>query len=223
MNKGDFHIHSIYSGDSFLRVRFILKTMKKMGFTHIAITDHNSVKGGIEGKKLSKKFDIEVFVGQEIKTPQGEIIVLGADKNLRGNIFDIIDKARDENFITIVPHPFDPIRRNSIFSKSGFEKSIEILKKVDGIECLNSRCIFDIFNKKARYISELLKKPCVSGSDSHTSSELGKSYTVFEGDLKTALRKRKTFVKGKTNFVSNHFKSLFHKYSKRLFGDHFRE
>ncbi len=217
MHKADFHIHSIYSKDSLLRIRFILKKMKSLGFDTVAISDHNSIKGGIIGKKLGKKFDVKVLVGQEIKTPEGEIIVLNVERDLRGGIFEIIEKAKEEGGITILPHPFDPIRRNSVLSKSGLKKTLKIVKRVDAIECLNSRCMLNIFNKKAKYYAHLFKKACVGGSDSHTPGELGSVQTLFEGDLYDAIKKQKTAVFGKTNCPCFHFQSLFFKYSKKLF------
>jgi len=45
--KYDLHIHSKYSHDSLLSPDNILKVARKRGLGGIAVTDHNTILGGI--------------------------------------------------------------------------------------------------------------------------------------------------------------------------------
>jgi len=68
--KFDLHIHSEYSSDSFVPIKKILKFSKKIGLSGIAITDHNTIKGGLEAKKLNKS-DLVIIIGSEITLNNG--------------------------------------------------------------------------------------------------------------------------------------------------------
>ncbi len=70
--KADLHIHSKYSGiggywklryyDSVEEPRNILKYAKKKNIDIIAITDHNTIRGGIEGKKLVRNLELRLLL-----------------------------------------------------------------------------------------------------------------------------------------------------------------
>ena len=69
--KADLHIHTKYSGigkfwklkfpDSVEEPRNILKVAKKKGIDIIAITDHNTVKGGVETKSWRKNLELRLL------------------------------------------------------------------------------------------------------------------------------------------------------------------
>ncbi|MEM0083622.1 MAG: PHP domain-containing protein, partial [Candidatus Nezhaarchaeales archaeon] len=44
----DLHVHSYNSKDSLLKPRDIITTAVKKGINCVAVTDHNTVKGGLE-------------------------------------------------------------------------------------------------------------------------------------------------------------------------------
>jgi hypothetical protein len=213
----DFHIHSNFSRDSFLSPLFIVKSLRAKGYSVIGIADHNTTEGALLAKRLNPYKDVLVLVGQEVKTPQGEIIVFGCKENLYGkNIYEILDIAKTEDFLTIVPHPFDFMRRNSICRKLAKGEMKEILRKVDAIECFNARCLLPWFNKKAREFAAREKKPCVCGSDAHTPGELGKVRNIIhcefgEDEIIQAIRKRKVEIKGSYTFLYVHAKSFLYR------------
>ena len=69
----DLHSYSKYSSDGFSEPKMMVKTASKLGLSGIAVTDHNTIKGGLEAKKYETK-EFQVFVGSEIKTDHGEVI-----------------------------------------------------------------------------------------------------------------------------------------------------
>ena len=62
----DYHIHSYYSFDSLNKPLEIIKTALKKGINAISVTDHNTIKGSLEAKKLSKEYNILVITGIEL-------------------------------------------------------------------------------------------------------------------------------------------------------------
>ena len=64
--KYDLHVHSKYSSDGFVEPEKIVKTAEKRGLAGIAITDHDTIKGGLMAKKF-KTENVEVIV--DVKLP----------------------------------------------------------------------------------------------------------------------------------------------------------
>ena len=65
MIKADLHIHTDIS-DGSLSTEEVIKKAKEKGLTHIAITNHDTVKGLKEAVELGKKYNIVVIPGVEI-------------------------------------------------------------------------------------------------------------------------------------------------------------
>ena len=82
----DLHIHSKYSFDSLLSPKTILKVAKKKGLTGIAVTDHNTIRGGLEVKEINKDRDFTVIVGSEVQTEIGDIIGLYLSDEIKSRI-----------------------------------------------------------------------------------------------------------------------------------------
>lgn len=102
--KGDLHIHTDISDGSY-NIEDILNMAKKNELTHIAITNHDTVKGLDEAIKLGEKQNIKVIPGIEISAydfkNNRKVHILGYNFNLEGNnitkLCEPILKARDEN------------------------------------------------------------------------------------------------------------------------------
>jgi predicted metal-dependent phosphoesterase TrpH len=78
----------------------------------------------------------------------------------------------------------------------GFRYPIDKLKnKIDAIECFNSRNVL-WSNKLAFNAAERLNIAKTAGSDAHFKFGIGRAYTIFDGDLRNAIKKNKTKVEG---------------------------
>ncbi|ADG12967.1 PHP domain protein [Methanocaldococcus infernus ME] len=207
--KADLHIHSKYSGigrlgklrflDSIEEPRDIVKTAKKKGLDVIAITDHNTIRGGLEGKKYEKEFDIEVVVGSEILTKDGEIIGLFLNEEIPKGLSaeETIELIKEQGGLAIAPHPYSPI------CKSLRDKIFEL--NLDGVEVFNAYHRDGIINNLAlRKVSENYHKnplAFIGGSDAHIVQMIGNAYTIFPGssgeELYKAIKKKNTGYCGK--------------------------
>ena len=195
--KYDLHIHTYKSPCSNLKPITILKTAKKKGLDGIAIVDHNTIQGGLEVKKLNKDKNFEVIVGSEISTKHGEIIGLYLKKEIKSrNILEVIKEIKKQGGLIIIPHPFTL----GIFRKGAKSHLSKIKNKIDAIEAINCRCFFKSENKKAFSFAKKNNLAKTAGSDAHFAPEIGKCCTIFDGNLKTSLKNKKTKVYGKTGF-----------------------
>lgn len=200
ISKADIHIHTKYSGnskdfsfipDSISRPEKIIKVAEKKAIDLIAITDHNTIRGGIEVEKLAPS---KVIVGEEILTKDGEILGLFLNQSIPPGLSaeETIEKVKEQGGLTVAPHPYSVIcssLKNKIFYLD-----------LDGIEVFNGFHRDGVLNRKTFQENKIIRKASLAGSDAHTERMVGNCYTTFEGespdDLYKAIKKRKTSIGG---------------------------
>ncbi|MBD3303641.1 PHP domain-containing protein [Candidatus Woesearchaeota archaeon] len=193
MKKYDLHIHTYHSGCSRIRPKKLLQIAKKKGLNGIAVTDHNTIKGGKEVKKLNKDKNFEVIIGAEIKTDKGEILGLYLKKEIKSRkAEDVIDEIHKQEGIAVAAHPFTwgLLRTAAKFNKKE-------LKKLDGFETFNARNTFRWENELAVQFAQKHNLAQTGGSDAHFYYEIGRAFTLFNGSLRDAIKKRKTAIMGR--------------------------
>ena len=196
--KYDFHSHSKYSSDGFPDPKKIVKTAVKRGLSGIAITDHNTIKGGIEAKKYETD-EFKVVVGSEIKTDRGEVIGLFLCDEIRSKVFhEVVDEIRNQNGIVVVPHPFDRLRGKALYP------SEDETKLIDNMEVFNSRCMLNRYNEKAAEFARTNNLKIIAGSDAHFLSEIGNGGVITESeDIHEAVKKGDFTVFGQKSHITN--------------------
>jgi|TARA_B100001964_G_scaffold223674_2_gene269814 hypothetical protein len=159
----------------------------------IAVTDHDMIEGAIKVKKLNKDKDFEVIMGDEVKTNYGDVLAYYLQEKIKSReFFSVVDEVRKQGGLIAIPHPF----RTSINPTLQFRYPLEKVRdKIDAIECFNSRMIPGN-NEMAQKLAKKLKVPGIGGSDAHFTFDVGRAYTTFEGDLRTALKNNKTGYSG---------------------------
>jgi predicted metal-dependent phosphoesterase TrpH len=171
----------------------ILKIAKKRKLNGIAITDHNTIKGGLEAKRLNKDKNFEVIVAAEIKTKVGEIIGYYLKKEIKTrDPKKVINEIKKQGGIAVMAHPFG----HGIIRKcAGID--IKYLRGLQGVETHNARNMFHWENFYAELAAAKYKLAKTGGSDAHFYTEIGRGYTLFNGSLKSAIKKKKTRADGK--------------------------
>ena len=158
----DFHIHSRYSHDSLMLPENIVRRAKNVGLSAVAITDHNTIQGGIRALKAGKQTGIEVIVGVEVKTDRGDIIGLCLNQEIKSaDWLSVVDEIRSQGGIVVLPHPY----RDHVLPE-------EIAGAVDFIEVWNSRCTKQE-NNYAASLADRMGKKVMLGSDAHCPAEIG--------------------------------------------------
>lgn len=158
----DLHVHSKYSFDSLLSPRTILKVAKKKDLTGVAVTDHNTIKGGLEVRKINTDRDFSVIVGSEIQTEVGDIIGLCICEEIQSRIAaEVMKEIKDQGGFVVLPHPFRGHRLNRY-----------VIEQMDAVEVFNSRSTPEE-NTRALNLAKKYNKPFTAGSDAHFASEVG--------------------------------------------------
>ena len=197
MPKYDLHMHTHYSKCSNLKPETLLRLAKKQNLDGIAITDHHEIKGALEVKKLNKDKDFEVIIGEEVSTNYGDVLVYYLNRKIdKIDFYEVADEARKQNALVTIAHPF----RTTLIHDHKFQIPIEkVKKKIDAVECFNARTLPGD-NKKADNAADKLKIAKTSGSDSHFFFEIGTACTIFDGNLRNAIKRKETKVDGTIKF-----------------------
>jgi hypothetical protein len=149
---------------------------KKKGLTGIAVTDHNTIKGGLEVRKINIDRGFSVIVGSEIQTEVGDIIGLCICEEIQSRIaVDVIKEIKDQGGFVVLPHPFRGHRLNRY-----------VIEQSDAIEVFNSRSTPEE-NTQALKLAKKYDKPFTAGSDAHFASEIGNGGLIMDIDLRADL------------------------------------
>ncbi|WP_102399826.1 PHP domain-containing protein [Haloimpatiens massiliensis] len=166
----EFHVHTKYSPDSDVKLSKLYKVLKKHNISGIAITDHNTIDGAMKFKeKYGNKID--VIVGEEIMTTEGEIIGLFLKEKVEKGLTprETIEKIKNQDGIVYIPHPFDSKRYKTCLKENIIK---EYSDSIDIIEIFNGRCIDRRDVKKSELLNNSLNKIGVIASDAHSYYEL---------------------------------------------------
>lgn len=196
--KFDFHVHSNYSCDGYVEPKILVKVAAKAGLSGIAVTDHNTIKGGLDAKKYEND-NIQVVVGSEILCDRGEVIGLFLTEEINSTSFlDVVEEIKDQNGIVILPHPFDSVRSTSIHPNT------HDCKFIDYVEVFNSRCVRQLYNDLALNYAKENDLNIIAGSDAHFENEVGNAGVSTEcEDIEEAVLNGDFRVFGKRSNIIN--------------------
>jgi predicted metal-dependent phosphoesterase TrpH len=185
----DLHAHTFPASPcSSVTVEELIEEGRAIGLDGLCLTDHNHVWDQRIVARLRDQYNFLVLRGNEITTDQGDMVVFGLEKEIRGVMaLEELNRevSRAGGFI-IVAHPF---RGFLIFGigKLGLtpEKAMErpLFKMVDAVEVLNSK-VTEQENAFAAQVAAGLHLPATGGSDAHVASALGIYATRFRQEIK---------------------------------------
>jgi predicted metal-dependent phosphoesterase TrpH len=198
MLKLDLHLHSCYSNDAIGSPEDLIKSLKKRGLQGMALTDHNTIEGGIKVQKVVPK-DFLVIPSVEISTADGHLLAFNVTENIQGglSVEETVECVIDAGGEPIVPHLF------RLYSGIKKEKLEGIQTKVSAIEVFNG-CSVPSTNLKSAKVARAFNLGGTGGSDSHDPLYAGYAYTVIDStDLRidtilSEIQKKKTWGEGLT-------------------------
>ncbi len=153
------------------------------------MTDHGTIKGGIEALKINKDKDFQVIVGAEIRTEYGDVIGLFLNEEIKSNRFiEVAEEIREQDGVMVLAHPF----------RKGIKFPTDLLKYVDLIEGFNARSPKDL-NEKAKELARSYGMPMTAGSDAHFGFEIGRGITIVNSEAGERLREGNTKIEGKNS------------------------
>jgi predicted metal-dependent phosphoesterase TrpH len=172
----DLHIHTTYSDDSTIQPKILVEQLFAHPFVKVAaVTDHDTVEGLNETRRLAAAYpDILIIPGVEISTPEGDIVILGAEElpPKPWTVKNVVALAKNKRCISVAAHPFREYGLGDATKDSG----------VDAIEILNGGSAPSA-NKMAQSLAREMQLPAVGGSDAHTPSELFSAYNEIQAGL----------------------------------------
>lgn len=194
--KADTHVHTEYSGIARLGLLKFPESVatpeqqvdraRRNGMDVLCITDHDEIVGAFKAQEYARQFDdIEVVIGEEVTTADGELIGLFLNEKVPCGLSaeETVDIIKSQGGITIAPHPFS-------FHVAGLQEKIFSLN-LDGFEVINGGHVDNYSNAFAQTVMERYpdKWAPISGSDAHSVHTTGFNWTEFEGNTAEDFRK----------------------------------
>ncbi len=176
--KLDLHNHTFFSADGLMTPVQLLQAAKARGIDFLAITDHNTVQGGLQALALSEADPSlpRVIPGVEVRTAVGEIIGLYVQEEIpRGlSLEETATLIREQGGLVYLPHPYDVFRRGAV--SKGERKQAAAL--ADMVEVVNGRSLGPRAGRKAGRLAGALGRPEGAGSDAHRKGEVGRVHIL---------------------------------------------
>jgi len=184
----DLHTHTVYSKHAFWgrdalnTPEQMVRSARKHGLNGMAITDHQTVKGGIVGRAWARKNmkDFLVVPGTEIRTVTGDILALGVEEDVPDglSVVETVEQIHALGGIAIGAHPFASfIFRRAVGNLARYADAIEVF---NASTCLNYRA-----NKQALELALRTKKPGTASSDAHVARDVGRAGIILQNDAAT--------------------------------------
>lgn len=191
--KVDFHCHTSASSDGRIQLDKLMDFCDHRGIDKIAITDHNTLTGALDGVA---RWPERIIPGLEVMTNSGELIAYYVWKPVEQGLdpYKTIQALKDQDAVISVSHPFD------VFRNGGWKQSwlLKIAPYLDAIEIFNAHCITDIPNLRAQAFAQKCGLAGTAGSDAHDSYEIGSAGLTLPdfndpGGLRIALQSATRF------------------------------
>lgn len=153
----------------------------------------------IRGNDLLRKNDFIFIVGNEVRTIDGDVLVLcmeypGTD-NVPKSIPELLDWASMNNCIAVPAHPYDVLRH-------GIGDKVRSYRW-HAVEIFNAGAL-PIFNWRAAKAARELGLPGLANSDAHVPDLVGIAYTVFDIDNLTIESVFKALLSNHVNAVAHY-------------------
>lgn len=196
VNRADLHIHTRYSDGLLDPEEAVNYAAACTTLRVIAITDHDTLDGAWQAQAYCRRQQnllgpLEVIIGEEVTSLDGHILGLFLHEPIPPGLSaeDTITAIHDQGGVAIAAHPFTHLLR--FYGLTGVGRKIAELP-LDGVEVRNSVPTEVYANLIAEaYNDRHGRHTPVGGSDCHSLSMMGQTYTLFEGssaaDLHAAL------------------------------------
>jgi len=172
MVRVDCHLHTVASGDAVLTLDELADRARQAGLDVVCITDHNVTSAAVAASE--RDLGIRIIVGEEIRTPDGDLIGLFLTERIPYvlPVAEVVARIRAQGGLVYAPHPFDPLRS----SLGRVLPSLCQAGAVDIIEVFNSKIAEQAPNDRALALAAAYALPGGAGSDAHDAPGVGAAY-----------------------------------------------
>src|SRR5437879_9834912 len=141
--KWETHCHTVYSNrrrrrfDALNTPREMIEAAIQKGLQGIVITDHDSVMGGLIGRKTAKAYaGFQVIPGAEITSRFGHILAIGVETDIpKGrSVGETVEKIRDHGGISIAAHPYSTRVQPSLREQCLKTDAVEVFNATNSLQ-----------------------------------------------------------------------------------------
>ena len=173
----DCHLHTVTSGDAVLTLEQLAERARANGLDVVCVTDHNETSAAVAA--AGRDLGVRIVVGEEIRTPDGDVIGLFLAERIPYvlPLAEVVARIRAQGGLVYVPHPFD-LQRSSLG---------EVLPglcergDVDVVEVFNAKIADQALNDRAAALAAAYGLPGAAGSDAHDPAGVGAAYLEMPG------------------------------------------
>ena len=184
----DLHNHTWYSRDGDLSPRALLEVAARRGIDWVGVTDHDTLRGGLECAALAAADPAlpRVIPGQEITTTVGEVIGFYLAESVPPGLSldETVARIHAQGGVSYLPHPFDRYRRGTI-SPDSREQAGTLCQVV---EVGNGRTVRRSFDRDALALAARTGRLLGAGSDAHFATEVGRVFLDIPTEAGRSLR-----------------------------------
>jgi predicted metal-dependent phosphoesterase TrpH len=169
----DCHLHTFASGDARTTLDELAERIEIVRLDVVCITDHHSIEAARAA--LGRELRARVIVGEEVRTPSGELIGLYLSERIPYvlPVADVVRRIRAQGGLVYAPHAFDPERagmRPAVLEALARDGDLDI------VEVFNAKIEDQAYNLEAvKFAREYGLAPGV-GSDAHDPQGVGAAY-----------------------------------------------
>ena len=202
--KCDLHVHTIHSGmctvpifkricrESYSHPFELYDTLKQRGMDLVTVTDHDSIDAA-----ESLRSHADFFLSEEVscRTSRGTELHVGVYdiaecdhselQRRRGDLVSLFSYLDERGLLYSINHVYSGLTGPR--AESDFD---EFAARFPAVETLNGQMLA-VANRHARDFAARNRKIAVAGSDAHTLTSLGRTYTQVSG-----ARTRREFLEG---------------------------
>jgi predicted metal-dependent phosphoesterase TrpH len=172
MVRVDCHLHTVASGDAVLTLDELADRARQAELDVVCITDHNVTSAAVAAAE--RDLGLRIIVGEEIRTPDGDLIGLFLTERIPYvlPVAEVVARIRAQGGLVYAPHPFDPLRS----SLGRVLPGLCAAGAVDIIEVFNAKTAQQAPNERALALAEAYALPGGAGSDAHDAPGVGAAY-----------------------------------------------
>jgi predicted metal-dependent phosphoesterase TrpH len=168
----DCHLHTVASGDAVTTLDQLAERVAQNRIDVVCITDHNETAAALAAARQG--IGARVIVGEEIRTPDGDVIGLFLAERIPYvlPLAEVTARIRAQGGLVYVPHPFDRERSSLGPVLAGLCARGE----VDAVEVFNATLADQALNDQAAELAARFGLPGGAGSDAHDPEGIGAAY-----------------------------------------------
>lgn len=187
-SKADLHLHTTYSDGLMTPAETVEMIIQNTSLGIIAITDHDTIEGALVARQHAQRLKpkIEVVIGQEVTTGQGDVIGLYLQSSLSqfATAAAAIEAIHAQGGLAVAVHPF------AFGWGTQSVKSAFMHLPFDAVEVRHGCPLSFAGNLCTTLLNRLGPRLAGLGSsDSHIPYTAGQSFTWFPGSSSSDLRR----------------------------------